>query len=90
MLLILQLAQTIKKYYILFLYLGKYFSCFIKIYKSALLGVLNMMLPMQKINEWLFKIKDDEPLNISYDIAELDFDTVKFNNSLFVYSFQGL
>ena len=34
------------------------------------------MLPMQKINEYLFKIKDDEPLNISYEVAELDFDTV--------------
>ena len=35
-----------------------------------------MMLPMQKINEYFFKIKDDEPLKISYEVAELDFDTV--------------
>ena len=40
---------------------------------------------MQKINEWLFKIKDDEPLDISYEAAELDFDTVEINNFLLIY-----
>ena len=62
-----------KKKKIFFIYL---FDFFLDYFFSAFFGILNMMLPMQKINEYLFKIKDDEPLNISYEVAELDFDTV--------------
>ena len=31
---------------------------------------------MQQYNEWLFAIRDDDPLEIEYDEAEKEFDTV--------------
>lgn len=42
------------------------------------IGVFNAILPMQKINEFLFKISDDEDLPYTYDQAEKFFDNVYF------------
>lgn len=40
------------------------------------IGILNAILPMQKINEYLFKITDDEELSLTYEEAEKFFDNV--------------
>lgn len=39
-------------------------------------GVINAALPMQKLNERFFKIKEDDKLDLNFEDAEIDFDTV--------------
>ena len=51
--------------------------------KSIILSLLNLFLPSKKINKKLFKVKDDDPLELNYEEAEKDFDTV--NIILYIY-----